>query len=491
VLGQPGALGAAVEASGAVVSSHPDVTSLTAAITAGEPVPEIIIAPAPPGAAGTAERVHATAGWALGVLQGVLADDRLGASRIVFVTSGAVAATGPGDVTDLPSAALWGLVRAAQAENPGRFALLDRDDLDESFRTIPSALATQEPQLALRSGRIYLPRLVRAAGQPAGPGASPELGSGGTVLITGAAGALGALLARHLVREHHVRHLLLVSRRGADAPGVAGLQAELTAEGAEVTLTACDVSDRDALATVLGQVPQAHPLTAVFHAAGQLDDGIITSLTPDRLDSVLRPKADAAWHLHELTADAGLAAFVLFSSASGVLGGAGQGNYAAANAFLDALAHHRHARGLPATSIGWGPWEGTGMAAQLSAADLTRWSRAGIAPHSSQAGLAWLDESLGSGAPVLAAVSLKADALDNPDSAAAPLLRGFARPRSRRRDGGTAGSALGRRLAALPRHSRANGFSTWCWPPPPPFSATRRPTRSTPPRRSGNSGSTR
>ncbi len=201
----------------------------------------------------------------------------------------------------------------------------------------------------------------------------------GTVLITGGTGGLGSVLARHLVSEHGIRNLLLASRSGEQAPGIAELAEDLTALGANVVVASCDVSQREQLRALIDSIPEHRPLRAVVHAAGLLDDGLVQSLTPERIDRVLAPKLDAAWHLHELTEHMDLDAFVLFSSVAATLGWSGQGNYAAANSFLDALATHRRSRGLPAVAMAWGPWEQTvGMTSSLGASDLARMATSGM-----------------------------------------------------------------------------------------------------------------
>ncbi|MFF5250239.1 SDR family NAD(P)-dependent oxidoreductase [Streptosporangium sp. NPDC000095] len=275
----------------------------------------------------------------------------------------------------------------------------------------------------------------------------------GTVLVTGATGGVGRLVALHLAREHGVGHLLLLSRRGALAEGAERLRAELGGLGVKVTIAAADVADAGALARVLAEVPDEHPLTAVVHAAGVLDDATLANLVPERLDAVLRPKVDGAWNLHELTRDLDLAAFVLFSSAAGIVGSAGQSAYAAANVFLDALAVARTREGLPATSIAWGLWRSEStMTGSLSAVDRARMARSGLLPLSPGRGLALLDAAMAAPEPTLAAVRLNLARLAGvPDPA--PPLRSLVRGRalSAKADGsggsGSAEPALARMLA--------------------------------------------
>ncbi|WP_442874786.1 type I polyketide synthase [Amycolatopsis sp. NBC_00345] len=248
----------------------------------------------------------------------------------------------------------------------------------------------------------------------------------GTVLVTGGTGGLGRLLARHLATTRGVRHLLLASRRGPDSPGAAELRDTLAAAGAEVTIAACDTSDADAVTALLAGIPTAHPLTAVVHTAGVLDDGLVESLTPERLDGVLRPKVDAAWHLHEATRDLGLAAFVVFSSVAGVLGSPGQGNYAAANTFLDALAQRRRRAGLPATSVAWGPWaHSSGMTDGLSEVDVRRMDNAGLPPVTAEQGLALFDAAVAADEALVVAMRVNAGALRS-RAHVQPLMQGLA-----------------------------------------------------------------
>ena len=277
----------------------------------------------------------------------------------------------------------------------------------------------------------------------------------GTVLLTGASGTLGGLVARHLVAGQGVRNLVLASRRGPDAPGATEFAAELTELGASVTTVACDVSDRDSLQRLLAAIPAEHPLTAVVHTAGVSDDGVIGSLTTEQVDNVLRPKVDAGWLLHELTKDLDLSAFVLFSSAVGALGAPGQANYAAGNAFLDALARHRRALGLPAVSLDWGLWASTNRrTASLQETDRARMTRGGIKALSDEEGLALFDAALAVGAPVVLPVRLDLAAFRGE---VPPLLRNLVLRRARRTavaSGGDASSWTRRLLARAPDSRR-------------------------------------
>ncbi|MEU8873696.1 type I polyketide synthase [Streptomyces javensis] len=270
----------------------------------------------------------------------------------------------------------------------------------------------------------------------------------GTVLITGGTGGLAASLARHLVTTRGVRHLLLVSRSGPDAPGAARLVEELAEHGAQVLVRACDVGDRTALADLLATIPDQHPLTSVVHAAGVLDDGVIQSMTPERLATSLRSKADGAWHLHELTQDLDLAAFVLYSSAAAVMGSAGQANYAAANAFLDALAAHRRAAGLPATSIAWSLWaEASGMTGALTARDIDRIARSGLPALSTAEALAMFDAAVARDEPAVAGMRLDLPALRA--AASTPHILWALTGTTGRRHADTGEGALGDRLARM------------------------------------------
>ncbi|GAA2304550.1 type I polyketide synthase [Streptomyces hawaiiensis] len=390
-------------------------------------------------------------------VQAFLADERLADTRLVVVTRGALAALPGEHVTDLVHAGVWGLLRTVQTENPGRVVLVDADT--EGYAQLPLALAAGETQLAVRDRRLLVPRLARVRAASLQEQVAAPRWDEGTVLVTGATGTLGRIVSRHLVTEHGARRLLLLSRRGANAPEAGELRAELERLGAHVSIAACDASDRRQLAGALAGVPDEFPVTAVVHTAGILDDTVLSGLTAERLDAVVRPKIDAAWNLHELTRHLPLSAFVVYSSLAGLIGNAGQANYAAGNTFLDALAQHRRAQGLPATSLAWGLWTQTStISGRLTDTDLSRIARLGLRALPSDEAMSLFDAALLTGQPVLAVTHLDTGELRRQGDEVLPVLRDLAPvgPRPKAAAGHTAqgGSTLVRRLAGLDADAR-------------------------------------
>ncbi|MEV5597083.1 type I polyketide synthase [Streptomyces sp. NPDC052496] len=450
-------------ASGLDVRAHAHLDELLRSVGDGAEVPAVVVLQT--GAATVGGREDTATGAetrdVLSLVQRWLADERFSASRLALLTRDAVA-TAEGERPDPACAAVWGLMRTVQTEHPGRFALIDSDGRPESVRGLVGAVASGEPQLAVRTGTFLVPRL--RPHEPT-PGGTVPFDGRSRVLITGGLGFLGRLVARHLTSRHGVRQLVLTGRRGLGTPGAPEFVRKLEAAGVQVTVAACDAADRTAVAAVLDGLEQ--PPTAVVHLAGVLDDTVVEKLTSRGLDTVLRPKADAAVHLHELTRHLDLTAFVLFSSVAGVLGTAGQGNYAAGNAFLDALAHRRRAAGLPAVSLAWGLWAGgteegaavpaDGLADGLGTADLRRLARSGIAALSVDEGLALFDTAVADAAPVLVPARLDLSGLEA--GSAPPVLRALvpaapARVAAAPRPAGDPAAELRVRLAGVPLAER-------------------------------------
>ncbi|HEY8978073.1 MAG TPA: KR domain-containing protein, partial [Streptomyces sp.] len=357
----------------------------------------------------------------LAFVQEWLGRPELERTKLVVTCVGAVATDkGREEPVDPATASVWALLHSVQNEYPDRLVLVDHDGDPLSTSDVTAALATGEAQCAVRRGQVLVPRLVGVRKSTLTPA---PWDPSGTVLVTGGTGALAGLFARHLVTEHGVTRLLLTSRSGLNAPGAQRLVDDLTALGAEVTVTPGDITDPGFVTELLDSVPPEHPLTGIVHTAGTRDDGLVTTLTPDRVSAVLRPKSDAAWHLHEQTARRGIQLdfFVLFSSIAAPFGGPGQASYAAANAFLDGLATHRHAQNLPATSLAWGLWDRTGgMADQLSEADIERVVRRGYVPISVERGLALFDAAIARPHPAFVATPVDREVLRT--SGIAPAL---------------------------------------------------------------------
>ncbi|HEX6528126.1 MAG TPA: SDR family NAD(P)-dependent oxidoreductase, partial [Streptosporangiaceae bacterium] len=287
------------------------------------------------------------------------------AGRLWATTEGGVR-TGRDDPLTRPhQAQVWGLGRVVALEQPKQWGgLIDLPDAvsDSSLARVAAALTGigHEDQIAVRSSGTYVRRLVRA---PLGDGpAEKPWRPHGTVLITGGTGGIGSHIARWSARNG-AEHLLLTSRQGPDAPGAAELAVQLTELGARVTIAPCDVTNRDALARLIANIPADVPLTAVVHTAGvaqQFTNVSDTSL--EEFTAAISAKVIGATHLDELLGETNLDAFILFSSSAGVWGSGHNGAYAAGNSFLDSFAERRSARGRPTTAIAWGAWGGDGMA---------------------------------------------------------------------------------------------------------------------------------
>ncbi|MER6129940.1 beta-ketoacyl synthase N-terminal-like domain-containing protein, partial [Streptomyces sp. NPDC001795] len=347
----------------------PDAAALTAELDArlvraaadGEDVPPVVVlaldVPRAAAAADFADGVQRTVRELTDELTGLLADPRLTGTRVAVATRGAVTAGPRETLHNIAHAPVWGLLRSLQGQHPGRLTVVDLDEAPASLEALPAALATGEPQLALRTGVLLLPRLARVAVTTESPerrAVDPDR----TVVVTGADSAQGAALARHLVAGHRARHLLLIGSYDAEDETLVALRGELAALGASVTVAACDPADRPALAAVLERAER--PLTAIVHAHGWQ-----TALA-HRPEGALGSAVGALLHLHELSrAHEELAAFVVCSSVDVLLGAPGEGDRSAYSAFLDALAQHRADRGLPALSLSWGPWEPTAAVDQV------------------------------------------------------------------------------------------------------------------------------
>ncbi|WP_225976853.1 type I polyketide synthase [Streptomyces sp. CS065A] len=416
-------------------------------------VPGVVVFEVADASGDVPDAVRSCAGAVLDVVRDWLADERCAGSRLVIVTRGAVdAGTGTGLGVVLGQAPVWGVVRAAQAEHPGRVVLVDGDpDMDpdsDGLSGLGWVVASGEPEAALRGGGVVVPRLVRVSPSEA---SVSDVRSDGVVLVTGGTGGLGALVARHLVTERGVRRLVLTSRRGLAAPGAEELVAELSGLGAEVSVAACDMADRNAVVALVAGL--AGQLAGVVHAAGVGDNGLIASMDAARLDRVLGPKADGAWYLHEATRELDLGFFVMFSSAGGMVLAAGQANYAAANVFLDALAVHRRARGLPATSLAYGLWDvETGLTGSLDE-DSRLMAARGLPALDSKEALALFDAGLHSGLPALVPLAVDVPTLRARSEELPALLRDMVRTgdraAGRARSNGTDPAALTARLSAF------------------------------------------
>ena len=394
------------------------------------------------------EGAHRLSALGLGQLQSLLT--KPSSLKVVWLTKGAVSISAEDGAPGLCASPLWGLGRTAHNEHPELdLRLLDVGEA-EDLQCVAAALSLKEEQeVAVRAGSLYIPRLVRAAAPPSQEAAL--LRTDGAVLITGGLGSLGREVARWLVQEQGVREVILSSRRGADAPGASEAVAELEELGAKATVMVCDVSDGDAVHELLSTLTAQGPLRGIVHAAGVLDDGILSTLEAEQLERVLGPKVDGAWHLHRLSEGQDLDLFVLFSSVAGIWGNPGQGNYAAANAFMDTLAQHRRAHGLKAVSVAWGPWAQGGMVGALSEADQQRIEQRGLRALSAEQGTALLGAALRASEALSVAVAFNTARLQEQHALLPGIFRGLL-PRSAKKRAEE--SAFRKHLLGLPEAER-------------------------------------
>ncbi len=414
---------------GASVSSWASWPSMLDALAADPHAvwPDSVVHVAPRDDSGGAGLVHARSAAALGMLQSWLARPELSNTRLVLVTHRAIGVE-PSEDVDLIHAAIVGLARSTRTEHPDcELWSLDVDTVELAPDDLLAGLAAEgDRELAMREGVWRAPRLRHARAKVDGHESAGSSMGEGSVLVTGGTGQLGARVAEHLVDRHGARHLILTSRQGLEATGAKQLVERLHDSGARtVDVVACDVADADALASLLSKIPPTRPLRAVFHVAGVLDDALVANLDAEQLQRVMRPKVDGAWNLDRQTRGLELSAFVMFSSAAGVLGNAGQANYAAANAFLDALAHHRIHGGQKGLSLAWGLWTEGGMIAHLDDQALSRLERQGIRALGVAEGMELLDVAMRQSDALLVPIAFDVANLQN-SGKVAPILRSVA-----------------------------------------------------------------